>query len=79
MSWKDKGRPLGYDYWGGKHYSGYGFYRAPKTTQERRKWDDEYGRTRRSRQRLVNAWDDMIRCVQRSWKVHRKTQYKPIE
>jgi hypothetical protein len=92
MSWKDKGMPVAYGYkgiatdeygwwrrWCGGRHSPYGFWRHPKTTQERRLWDDEYGRTRRSPRRLPNAYDDVCRCFQRSWKEHRRTQYKPLD
>lgn len=79
MSWKDKGRPLDAIYWAGKHNGVYGWLRQPKTTQERRLWDSEYGRSRRAPHRLPEAWDDIHRQVQRSWKEHRRTQYKELK
>lgn len=52
--------------------------RHPKTTQERRNYDKKYGRKKRAPHRLVSVWDDMPRkdIEDRSWKRHRKTQYK---
>lgn len=59
--------------------------RHPKTTQERR-WavahDDELKeynltvRPRRNYTNLITAWDDKWPIVQKSWKKHRKTQWK---
>ena len=65
-------------------------FRAPRTTQERRatgKRDslhiDEYKvriRARRNFTTLSSSWDDVFRgdWKNRSWKRHRKTQYKSI-
>ncbi len=79
MSWKDKGSPLDCCvHWRGGHYGGYRFFRHPKTVQEKRLWDREYGRARRSPRQLIDAWEDITRQVQRSWKLHRRTQYKPL-
>lgn len=61
--------------------------RHPKTTAERRASVDlmldddaqEYNirpRTRRNHVNLVNAWDDIPRHYTRSWKKHRRHQYK---
>ena len=50
--------------------------RHPKTTQERRANQDEWGRARRNKANLVEAWDDVSRLGQRCWKEQRKTQYK---
>jgi hypothetical protein len=36
-------------------------------------------RGKRSTSRLVEAWHDLPRQVQRSWKEHRKTQYKATD
>jgi len=53
------------------------FYRHPRTTQERRangkrsKW----GRARRSQANLVDTYDDLCACVQKTWKVKRRHQY----
>lgn len=53
-----------------------GYFRKPKTTQERRH-ADEYTRAKRSHNRLVNAWDDITHARQgRTWKNHRRTQWK---
>lgn len=91
MGWREKNRPEGVGgYWFGtvlrnlsfsghkRNYSG-GFYRHPKTTQERRLYDEEYGRSRRSTSRLIDAWDDTPRSDwrERSWKKHRRHQWKP--
>lgn len=63
-------------------------YRSPKTTQERRETQcrgflmevDGYQvkvRACRNDSGLPNAWDDEPRaCYQRTWKSHRKTQWK---
>jgi len=68
-----------------------GWLRHPRTTQERRAngkrnfiiWD-EYKvpiRASRNMSNLVEAWDDIGRqdLSHRSWKRHRKTQYKVVE
>jgi len=47
--------------------------RYPRTTQELRA-----GAVRAKRANLPTAWDDRARCVQRSWKVHRRTHYRRI-
>jgi hypothetical protein len=57
------------------------FLRHPRTTQERRAnskgFRHEYKvRARRNQKNLVEAWDDIWNRSQRSWKKHRKTQYK---
>lgn len=61
-------------------------YRLIRTTQERRangrrcllKIDEYVVKLRPSRNysNLPNSWDDINRCCMRSWKKHRKTQYK---
>lgn len=54
------------------------FYRRPRTTQERRvngkrsKW----ARGRRNQANLTNTWDDRCSCVQNTWKVKRRQQYR---
>jgi hypothetical protein len=55
-----------------------GWLRHPRTTQERREWSPEFGRAKRSRKRLVEAWDDIVTSEQRSWKEHRRTQWRPV-
>jgi len=61
-------------------YRRYRLFRHPKTTQERRKFDKKYGRHKRCPSRLPNVYDDILRrdIEERSWKRHRKTQYRPI-
>jgi hypothetical protein len=63
---------------GTKKWSGYRYFRHPRTTQERRKYDKQYGRKRRSPRNLPNTYDDLIRRDRddKSWKRHRRTQYK---
>ncbi|HCW06988.1 MAG TPA: hypothetical protein DGG95_06450 [Cytophagales bacterium] len=61
--------------------SGGGYYRHMKTTQERRwsfaaKVDGVPWRARRNARNLPNPWDDICRTVTKSWKKHRKTQWK---
>lgn len=62
-----------------------GFYRRPKTTQERRwneAWDDEDDapspRARRNNRNLPDSWDDALRNTYRlrSWKHYRRHQWK---
>lgn len=60
-----------------------GFFRHPKTTQERRQAaasrtdpDVPDARGKRSLRNLVDSREDLGRCRQRSWKRHRKTQFK---
>ena len=45
--------------------------RYPRTIAELRA-----GATRAKRRHLPTAWDDKPRCIQRTWKVHRKTRYR---
>ena len=52
------------------------YMRLPRTTQERRMNQDGWGRPCRNLHNLVNAWDDIWKEYQRSWKEYRKTQYK---
>lgn len=55
----------------------WGYYRHPKTTQERR-WGyahREYIRGRRLPSQLPTAYDEISVCEQKSWKKKRKTQY----
>ena len=64
---------------GTKNWCKYGcLFRHPRTTQERRLYDKEYGRKRRGPSHLPNTYDDLIRkdIEDRSWKRHRRTQYK---
>jgi len=63
--------------------SRFGFYRHPKTSQERKhhqsEWEDDIFvpiRGARKTRNLVDAWDDVPRHFQRSWKKQRRTQYK---
>ncbi len=53
-----------------------GYYRHPRTTQERRASQDGYGRPRRNLKNLPNSWDDIWAERTRCWKAYRKTQYK---
>lgn len=53
------------------------YYRHIRTTQERRASQDGWGRPCRNLHNLPNFWDDIVRdSPQRSWKKHRRTQYK---
>lgn len=63
--------------WSWKRYGC--LFRAMRTTQECRHWDAEYGRDRRAPHRLPNAWCDYVRSDwrHRTWKRHRRTQWKP--
>ena len=71
---------------GGKRGT-YRGHRTLKTTQERRANGkrnfinyDEYKvavRPSRNMSNLVERWDDLIRRPTRSWKKHRKNQWKP--
>lgn len=64
-----------------------GWLRRPRTTQELREWhganaehceDGMIPRPRGRRRHIPTAWDDIhTGKVQRSWKRHRKTQWKP--
>mgnify|MGYP001559602074 CR=1 FL=1 len=51
----------------------FNYLRYPRTTQELRA-----GPTRAKRARLPTAYDDISRCTQRSWKVHRKLKWRRI-
>lgn len=81
--WMKHKQPRVYNSW--SKCRPYRRYRRPKTTQERRwyhAWDDEevipYRRARRSPSNLRDAWSDVRRsdAEDRSWKRHRKTQWK---
>jgi hypothetical protein len=80
MGWRERGRPHGR--WAyGAFFNGfktghYGWFRNIRTTQEMRFWDEEFCRRKRSPTQLPNAWWDIHRTAQRSWKEHRKTQWK---
>ena len=53
------------------------YYRHPRTTAEKRaNQDTEYARSKRNISNLVNAYDDIPVCHQKSWKKTRKKQYK---
>lgn len=60
----------------------YCWFRRPKTTSEVRANSDPdiklMVRGARLPTQLPSAYDDINRCVQRSWKVHRGTQYKGV-
>lgn len=56
---------------------GYGFHRWPQTYQEHRlnqciDSGEPQARSRRGRRMLVDAWNELPRCVQRTWKVQGK-------
>lgn len=56
------------------------YFRHPKTANEKRKSQKcPYVRAKRRPKNIPCAWDDMWYPSQRSWKSHRKTQYKVIE
>jgi len=61
----------------GRKRASLGIFRQIRTTQERRRWDPELGRLKRSPHRLPNAWDEFIRRPERTWKRYRATQYRP--
>lgn len=50
--------------------------RHPKTTQERREGQDGWCRPRRNYKNLIESRDEIWFFTQRTWKKHRKTQYK---
>ncbi len=63
----------------------YRFWRHPKTFNEMRQYyatiDNDLGikikvRGKRKPNLLPNTWDEINRTLERSWKKHRKTQYK---
>jgi hypothetical protein len=67
----------------------YCWWRLLRTTNERRantgdatdaRIEGEPPPVRRSRlgYNLPSAWDDIVRCAQRSWKKHRKRQFRRI-
>jgi hypothetical protein len=83
MSWRTKGAPFepgphSWERWRGykRRWGGY-VYRHMRTTQEIRSWDDAYGRRARSPRQLPDFRDDIVRFLERSWKAHRRTQYRP--
>ena len=52
-----------------KHHFGT-YYKIPRVMNEKRQWDNEYGRRKRSPRCLPDPWDDYIRADihDRSWK-----------
>jgi len=52
--------------------------RRPKTLREKRLSlvEPEFVRAKRNAKNLPDTWDDKNVQLQRSWKKHRKTQYK---
>jgi hypothetical protein len=78
MGWRERGRPAETGRWGWSGYkiARYGFFRDIRTTQEIRNWDRELGRMSRSPSQIPDCYEELIRTVQRSWKEHRKTQWK---
>ena len=58
----------------------YNYFRRMRTTQELRYLCDEdhYKYSRKRRKNLPNSWDDLYRkdYDDKSWKRHRRTQYK---
>lgn len=53
------------------------YYRSPRTTQEKRESQDKFDNLVRAKRRnLPNSWDDIGKCVQKSWKERRKTKYR---
>jgi len=57
------------------------FLRYPKTTAEKR-WnighEKEGIRTRKKRRYTPTAWDDLWRYPERTWKKHRRNQWKEV-
>lgn len=51
--------------------------RRPKTTSERRLSDD-HTRAKRNHRNLPTSFDDIKRGFQKSWKSHRKKQYRVV-
>lgn len=61
-----------------------GWYRYPKTSQEIRnysRWSDVPVkiRSKRNPANLPDSWTDIPRTIERSWKAHRRTQYKVLD
>ena len=54
----------------------YCFFRHPQTGNELRANAGADVRAKRNPRHLPTAWDDINRCLQRTWKLYRKTQYK---
>jgi len=93
MGWRERNRPADYtaiygfhkngvwvSMWRGWHSGGScRSFRPIRTTAEKRDWDREYGRAKRSPRQLPMYEDERIRCVQRSWKAQRRHQYKVID
>lgn len=47
-------------------------FRRPKSTNEKRQWDPEYGRLKRSPSLLPDEYDDKYRSGSKSWKSKKK-------
>ena len=49
-------------------------YKTPKTSNEKRQWDQQFGRTKRNPKNLPDPWDDWPRAdrYDRSWKQKKK-------
>lgn len=55
-------------------------FRRPRTQQERRSWDAEFGRPGRAPRRLPTLWEDTYKSNlgDRCWKRYRATQYRAL-
>lgn len=71
-------KPFNWHWWypwvpGSKRFRGFcNWYRRPKTTNEKRQWDKEYGRAKRSIRNLPGSWDDINRGALINWKKQSK-------
>lgn len=78
MGWREKNQPPDVPWcWAGFRPHLGSIYRRPRTTAAIRAADPEFERAKRSRRQLPDAWDDIVRGSQRSWKKHRRAQYRP--
>ncbi len=53
-------------------------FRRPKTRQEAAANQDFPVRAKRKLGNLANAWDDLDKTFQRTWKKFRRKQYKTV-
>ena len=52
------------------------YYKCPRTRNEARQNQEGWCRPKRRPAHLADAWDDKSHCIQNTWKVKRKTQYR---
>jgi len=72
------GRPT-YVIWNGWKRKRGRYYRRFKWKRTAKEFDGQFSRLKRSLRRMPEQYDDCVIKYQKSWKLHRDTQFKPKE